>query len=183
MRAWYSLMVVGLLLVIGFLVWRDINHSVQTTSRQTAVTLTDLPVHYCPKQVQVVVDQANQPRVGKIIALKNCRTIELSSVLGTSTVGQISFKLPLALPFQINVADFGTQPVTYAPELGDLNDDAVIDARDESLVSDNLFSSDNQFDLDNDGQVSVLDVALVRLHLGASYQVVDPPIDWSEVGQ
>lgn len=141
--------------------------------RQGVIELTNLPDQYCPLQVQVATFKLNAKTSGttlsdKQVAVEECRYIVLKNISElTDEPRQIFVKLPNALAFRMQI-DSTAGRYQYAPSLGDVNGDNVIDSLDETQVADTLFSVDptkiTANDIDQDGKVSVLDLSLTRIN-------------------
>lgn len=141
--------------------------------RQGVIELTNLPDQYCPLQVQVATFKLNAKTSGaalsdKQLAVEECRYIVLKNISElTNEPRQLFVKLPHALAFRIQI-DSTEGRYQYAPSLGDVNGDNVIDSIDETRVADTLFSVDptkiTANDIDQDRKVSVLDLSLTRIN-------------------
>lgn len=143
-----------------------------TQARQGVIELTNLPDQYCPLLAETVVTDATtkNPTIitDRTVKILECRYIVLSELMDKSnTARQIAIKIPGALAISIGI-DSTRGHYQYAPTLGDVNDDNIIDLSDESQVSLALFSSDptliSTSDLDYDGKVSVLDLSFTRIN-------------------
>ncbi len=138
-------------------------------SNNTLVTFSDLPVSYCPKTANVkVADQFNEE-----MTVINCRQLDLSNLASFFNTGtNIVITLPTALPINLPVGDLKlTSQATLTPQLGDVDNNGIIDEKDEKAVADNLFTTNKAMDVDSDGTVTAADLALVRLHQGTTPKI------------
>lgn len=141
--------------------------------RQGIIELTNLPDQYCPLQAQVATFELNaktseKALLDKQLVVDECRYVVLKEIFElTSEPRQLFVKLPNALAFRLQI-DSVKGRYEYAPSLGDVNGDNVIDSIDETLVSNALFSIDptqiTANDIDQDKKVSVLDLSLTRVN-------------------
>lgn len=141
--------------------------------RQGVIELTNLPDQYCPLQVQVATFELNAKTSEKALSDKQvvvdeCRYVVLKEILElTNEPRQLFVKLPNALAFQVQI-DSVKGRYQYAPSLGDVNGDNVIDSIDETLVANALFGIDptqvTANDIDQDKKVSVIDLSLTRIN-------------------
>lgn len=190
MRNLQFLLIVVLAIITGYFIWQTVDGNVTaTTSAAKTLQLTDMPITYCPKVAKIVTNlSASASRTGQTVTVTNCRLINLANI----KADQAYIKLPHALSFMISPAT----ATSYAPELGDVNEDGSINAADEKLVIDSLFGMavndpadlDNDTavtatDLDRDGSVTATDLALVRLHQGVSITAGSngDQIDWEDI--
>ncbi len=140
--------------------------------RQGVIELTNLPDQYCPLLATFVATDldVDSPKVllDTAVPIDGCRFIALSKLTGLEDKAQRLFiKLPDALAFRVTIDSLSGR-YQYAPALGDVNDDNIIDSTDEAQISAALFSTDpsqvSTFDLDRDKSISVLDLAITRLN-------------------
>lgn len=170
MRARVVLPLMGMAILATFVAFALINQKAEPLNRG-AIELVDLPSAYCPSLATVVAT----PRDGsaKIVfssdlAVENCRKIPLAKLagLGDGSIW-VYVKLPRALAFRV-LLDSTQGRYSYAPSLGDANDDNVIDQIDERLITDSLNSTDPSqvatADLDQDKRITVMDLSLTRLN-------------------
>ncbi|MCR4277924.1 MAG: dockerin type I domain-containing protein [Candidatus Berkelbacteria bacterium] len=144
--------------------------------RQGVIELTNLPDQYCPLQAQVAIFEPNtktseKALFDKQLVVDECRYVVLKEILElASEPRQLFVKLPNALAFRLQI-DSVKGRYQYAPSLGDVNGDNVIDSIDETLVANALFGIDpiqiTANDIDRDKKVSVLDLSLTRVNYRA----------------
>lgn len=181
MRNLQLLLILIFALTIGYFIWQTIDGtSSQPTALKKELQLVDLPIQYCPKEAKIVATLGSAAvRTGRVVPVINCRTISLENF----TAAKLYIKLPQALSFAITLPTAGS--ISYAPELGDVNEDGSINAIDETIVSDNLFATGvgNEADVDSDGSVTTTDLVLVRLHQGVSATAGDngDQIIWDDI--
>ena len=179
MRNLQLIIILLLAISIGYFIWRVVGGQGfdRAGTNEKSLSLTDLPPSYCPKTAKVVTSLvAPIGQSGRIVAVTGCRSIDLT----TFKAPKVYIKLPHALSF---IVAPGTK--SYAPELGDVNEDGSINAVDETMTRGNLFSSDttNPADIDSDGSVGATDLVLVRLHQGvaATASETGDQIDWEKI--
>lgn len=185
MRVVYFFTIFVLALVLGFLIWQSLNKTRWTPTAKAGSTLNlkYLPPDYCPVEIKFVAGQKAEAATGRILAVKNCREVDLSLVTSQVRAEEwLFFKLPRALPFRLssNVLTAGT--IEYAPELGDVNEDSIIDAADEALILTDMFQDETTNDIDGDKKVTAMDLAYVRLHKGVQ-RSSDGPVftEWEKI--
>lgn len=161
----------------------QISHQV----RPGVISLTGLPDQYCPNRAQVVVtDPKNATTIllDTSVAVEQCRYITLKGIIGSVSESRlVIIKLSRALAFRVQI-DLPKGVYNYAPSLGDVNDDNIIDSLDENQVATALFSTDLAKiagnDLDRDEKVTVLDLSLIRInHRAGIFRPDGKP--WSKI--
>lgn len=180
MRNLQLIIILLLAISIGYFIWRVVGGQgldQVSTNEQKLLSLTDLPPSYCPKTAKVVTSLvAPIGQSGRTVAVTGCRSINLTSF----KAAKVYIKLPHALSFAVTPGS-----KAYAPELGDVNEDGSINAVDETMARDNLFSTDtaNLADIDSDGSVSATDLVLVRLHQGVAATAGEngDQINWGKI--
>jgi len=171
MSSMRSKIIVALIIVLVATVLAVVARDTEAPVKPGVLALTNLPDRYCPSTAKVVVTKPDM-NDSKIIldsevAISECRQIELKKI---STLEGISLyyyvKLPKALAFRLRV-DSNDGRYQYAPSLGDVNNDNIIDAVDEQLVTAALLTTDPDqiaaLDLDQDNKITVLDLSLTRI--------------------
>ena len=159
------LVVVAAVLALYFLL-----RPTSTQARQGVIELTNLPDQYCPLLATVVATDSTSKSalLDANTTVDECRYITLSKLTALENAPQVIFvKLPGALAFRISIDSIKGR-YQYAPSLGDVNGDNIIDSTDESQVANALFSIDSSQvtanDLDQDKKVSVMDLSLTRIN-------------------
>ena len=154
--------------------------------RQGIIELKNLRDQYCPLRAAVVVADPNTPNAATLfdstVVVDECRFITLNNLTGlTDGPHQVYVKLPGALAFRV-VIDSTTGSYQFAPSLGDVNEDNIIDTKDESQVAEALFSDKSAEislnDIDQDKKISVLDLSLTRVNRRAGVARPDGQV-WS----
>lgn len=171
MRVIYLSTTLVLALVLGFLIWQSLTKAKLLPAGQSTQTLLlkDLPTSYCPTSAKYVIDVENTESSARVITVKNCREIDLGSISSqVKNLAGVSIKLPKSLPFRLNAAALTQTTIEYAPELGDVNNDGVIDSQDESQILKDLFLTTATTDVDGDKKVTVTDLVYARLHRGTT---------------
>lgn len=161
-----------LIAVVVFVAAYTLSNPITTQTRPGTIELTNLPDQYCPLSAAVVATDLNA-KTPKIllditVAIDECRYITLAKLSGLGSESQFIFiKISNQLAFRVQIDSIKGR-YQFAPSLGDVNNDNVIDAADEAQVSSALFSNDetqlNLNDLDQDKKVSVLDLSLTRIN-------------------
>lgn len=147
------------------------SNQIADQTRPGVISLTGLPDQYCPSQAQVIVtDSKNATTIllDASVAVEQCRYIALKGLVGSVSESRlVIIKLSRALAFRMQI-DSPKGVYHYAPSLGDVNGDNVIDSLDENQVATALFSTDlakiAENDLDRDEKVTVLDLSLIRIN-------------------
>lgn len=156
-------------------------------ARQGTIELTNLPDQSCPLSAAVVVTdlKAKTPKISidTTVAVDECRYITLAKLSGLGSEPQFIFvKISNQLAFRVQIDSIKGR-YQYAPSLGDVNGDNIIDRSDETQVSSALFSNDETKislnDLDQDKKVSVLDLSLTRINRRAGVERPDGH-SWSQ---
>lgn len=182
-----SKVLVVLVVVVAILAAYTLLKPGSTQTRQGTIELTNLPDQYCPLSAAVVVTDldAKTPKILHDIevAIDECRYITLDKLSGIGSGPQFIFvKISKQLAFRVQI-DSMKGRYQYAPSLGDVNNDNVIDSKDEALVNSALFSNDESqitdYDLDQDKKVSVLDLSLTRINHRAGVERPDGQ-SWSQ---
>ena len=158
----------------------------QSSTTSGAITLVDLPDHYCPAQAEIVATSlaVTKPTVyfDSNVTVKDCRIIELLPLGDFDQSRFIYLKLPQALALKLQI-DSPNGSYQVSPSLGDVNGDNVINQTDEQQVSAALLTTDSGLitanDLDQDGHVTVLDLSLTRLNYRIGSERPDGQ-DWSK---
>lgn len=187
MRSLYIVTIAFLALTVGYLIWQTVmTGGIKPTANQAELQLSDLPTRYCPTQIRVVSSLADRAeQTGQLLPVTSCRAVKLASLSKAAADAPLFyFKLPSALPFSLTAAELSSG-VTFAPALGDVTGDGVIDRVDESRLAARLFSqpADPTFDLTADGVIDAEDLALVRLHqgVGATTGENGDRIQWEQI--
>ena len=134
--------------------------------KSAELILTNLPDRYCPTSAEVVVTKVSlpsKPTFDSTRRVTNCRTIGLEDGWLSSEY-VIYVHLRSAAAFKTILSP--TRTVSVPVQLGDLNGDNLINGADETMVSLQLGQHDSltTADIDFDGSVTVLDLALIRLN-------------------
>lgn len=176
-----------LIAMVVFVAAYTLSKPIATQTRSGTIELTNLPDQYCPLSAAVVATNLNT-KTPKIllditVAIDECRYITLARLSGLGSEPQFIFvKISKQLAFRIQI-DSMKGRYQFAPSLGDVNNDNVIDSNDEAQVSSALFSNDeaqlNLNDLDQDKKVSVLDLGLTRINRRAGVPRPDGQ-SWSQ---
>jgi len=170
--------IVVVVVVVLAVIWQSSRSA--PTALPSVIELTNLPDHYCPTTAAVMVTDlvVTKPQVifDSSEPVVSCRQIELKNLLGLGNTSRfVLVKLPMAVAFRLQV-DSATGHYDSAPSLGDVNGDNIIDTVDEQQVNSALLTADaaliKKDDIDQDGQVSVLDLGLTRINRRAG---VDRP--------
>ncbi|KKU43180.1 MAG: hypothetical protein UX60_C0033G0006 [Berkelbacteria bacterium GW2011_GWA2_46_7] len=161
------LVVIAAVLALYFLLRPNL-----TQARQGVIELTNLPDQYCPLQVAIVVtdptSKNSKALIDTTVAVDECRYITLSKLATFGSEPRLIFvKLPTALAFRVSIDSIKGR-YQYAPSLGDVNGDNIIDLSDENQITSALFSADplqvSVNDLDQDRKITVLDLSLTRIN-------------------
>ncbi len=137
------------------------------------IELTNLPDQSCPRLAAVVATDLNVKTlkilIDTTVAIDECRYITLDKLsgLGDALPRLIFVKIPGMLAFRVQIDSLKGR-YQYAPSLGDVNGDNIIDSTDENAVVVALSSHEtaqiSPSDLDQDKKVSVLDLSLTRIN-------------------
>ncbi len=145
----------------------------QSASRSPELVLDDLPNGYCPDQIWLLVRASDQTTLSdQAVKITNCRQVSLQSIKpATSTTITIYGKTRHSIAFKKTVSWPVTEDVTVRPEVGDANDDNIIDQADQVIVADSLFRASPAgtalpADVDTDGAVTVIDWSLTQVNKG-----------------
>lgn len=133
------------------------------------LTLSEIPNDICPEKIWLLVAAVNdqKPLVDRSVPVRECRTVLLKNYLPASSGEYAVFmKLPTSLASSVVVSTPLTRSITVPIRLGDITKDNAIDAADEKLVTDALYSIGGVADITGDGKVSVDDVVTVRINKG-----------------
>lgn len=144
------------------------------------IQLSNLPVGYCPSRVWLLVtDHAGEVFFDNELTVGNCRDVDLTDITLPSE-GIVYLKAPLALGLKRNFSS-ESLPLITALALGDVTADNVIDRADEVLISGAASGSEPvpAADIDQDGQVTVIDLAYARVNQRAGEPRPDGK-PWSE---
>jgi len=164
-----------LFIVLGvaiFYGWRLLRPASTPPVASPAIKVTNRPVRYCPTTAQLIVARVVQSSKVQVvfdetIPVRNCDTIPLAQPdLQRPGDFRVYVKLPKARAFQLAMTAPLVTQVTHPLQLGDVNNDNVIDQTDISLVEVGLKTKAADVDLDNDGASTVLDLSLTRLNQG-----------------
>ncbi|MDP3992622.1 MAG: hypothetical protein Q8Q05_00140 [bacterium] len=182
-----SKVLVVLVVVVAILAAYMLFKPNSTQTRQGTIELTHLPDQYCPLSAAVVTTDLNTktPKIllDTTVAIDECRYITLAKLSGLGSGSQFIFvKISGQLAFRVQIDSIKGR-YQYAPSLGDVNNDNIIDSADETLVGSALFTSDeaqiSTNDLDQDKKVSVLDLSLTRTNHRAGVERPDGQ-SWSQ---
>jgi hypothetical protein len=150
--------------IVGYWVYQDRNNSL--ISDQPQIIFDNLPPLYCPENAEVIITTSDSAVavLDQSVPITSCQIMELESILPTAPAEyQISLKVPKAIAVSFQVSLPLQSSVKVPIQLGDVNNDNIIDGSDEKTLTDSLFL-DNSNDLDADGKVSIDDILLVRLN-------------------
>lgn len=152
------LLVAVLALIGGILFWTR-GDGVATT-----LELTNLPGQFCPKEAWIVAtDNDNRVVLDALQQVDACRFIAADSLIGL-TAQTVIVKVARALAGKVVLrADEANR---LAITVGDVTGDNSIDGRDEKIVRSRLAlppDSNSATDINADGRVDVIDLALVRI--------------------
>ncbi|MEK7202095.1 MAG: hypothetical protein AAB669_00985 [Patescibacteria group bacterium] len=176
-----SKVLVVLVVVVSILAAYTLSKPITTQTRQGTIELTHLPDQYCPLSAAVVATDldAKTPKIllDIEVAIDECRYITLAKLSGLGSEPQFIFvKISGQLAFRVQIDSIKGR-YQFAPSLGDVNNDNIIDSNDETQVSSALFSNDETKislnDLDRDKKVSVLDLSLTRINRRAGVERPD----------
>lgn len=165
---------IAFLIILGFALGLLVYQYLSQRQGQAAnpigvVSLSNRPDSYCPTAAEAKVEPAN---LSQNLNVTDCRTIDLRSLATSLASGsKIYLKLPFALTVELNVGASLQSSYQISLELGDVNNDNVIDQTDEQLIRESLFiaaadSRQSERDVDGDKTVTMLDLALAKLNHG-----------------
>ncbi len=178
----------GILVLVAtpVLIWYQGQRTVgQESVVGAGVRLTNRPPKFCPKTAKVVVATAAQPAVALFegqAAVGGCELLTLPKEnLNQAIEYQIFISIAGARAFRLIGAGPLTTFLDYPIQVGDVNDDNIINETDRQAVAIGLKDSQqavDRLDVDNDGQLTVLDYSLVSLNQGAGVNRPDDKL-WS----
>jgi len=144
------------------------------------IQLSNLPVGYCPSRVWLIVtDHAGKVFFDNERTVGNCREVDLTDITLPSE-GLVYLKAPLALALKRTFTS-ESLPLITALALGDVTADNVINGADEVLVRGAVSGSEPVpgTDIDQDGQMTVIDLAYIKVNQRAGEPRPDGK-PWSE---
>lgn len=149
--------------------------------QEPGVFLTNLSSSYCPKNAWLVVVPVDQNKAvfDSRISVTECSLIPFPQGAFSQGANRVLVKLPKALAFEVIVNDVPTVSIEHGVQVGDLTGDNVIDDKDASVLEAALIVpnpsqvSVARADLDHDGKLTVLDLALISLNKGTGQQRPD----------
>lgn len=171
---------VALAILVGVAVYRTQGNTQEVEGFQIA--LKNLPPLSCPQTGWLTVSRVenNSPIVDKSVPVESCQFINISSVTGNNS-GEydLQLKLPMSLATEARI----TLPLTYNLDipisLGDGNNDNIIDAVDQSIVTESLFKNNPSVDFNSDGRISIEDYLLTKTNQGVGVERIDGR-NWQE---
>ncbi len=173
------LIILGLIVIVASAAYYRLATRATTAKASGRLEIVNTPERYCPTQAQIVVTSSiNQvlPEHDQTVAVINCRTIEIKSLIGTTADTKIIWlKLPGALADKTSI-DSPTDYFQFSPRLGDVNGDNVIDEIDRRLVENTLLSDAAgviKADIDGDQKISIIDLSLTRINAGVGSERPD----------
>lgn len=185
MRSLYIVTIAFLALTAGYLIWQTIlGERSKPPTVSSELSLLDLPSRYCPTEAKAVTNlDSLTEQTARVLPITNCRTVSLAPFAAVLEAGnQLYLKIPSALPFTVSQE---TIALGYAPELGDVDGNGVIDQVDEAALIEQLTATTTlpTLDLTGDGRVDVEDLALVRLHqgVGATVGPDGDRVNWNQI--
>lgn len=165
-----SIAVLLLFLAVGLIALKQFRQEPATATDSGNLVLTNLPSQYCPTRARLLLSQAaaSGAIIDREVNVDNCRYVSLSKYLsGRQDNYIIHLKLARALAFTFELKAPLEGVVEYPVQLGDVNNDNVIDAMDDKAVSQLLFSETSpELDLNGDKIVTIDDLSIVRLNQG-----------------
>jgi hypothetical protein len=160
MRQVFLFLLAGLIVAAGLVLanWRVFSGPVSIDG--PAVLLDNLPASYCPTQAEIF---HTSRQTGTLMAtVVGCRIIELKG-FGLTNLEKVYIKLPKALAFSIQFSEAVDQYVVGL-RVGDTNGDNAINETDEQLITEEIFTGSNNYDVDLDGKVTSNDLTLSKIN-------------------
>lgn len=167
-------LILGLAILLAALsAWQVLS---KRTTPSAVLTLAGLPGSYCPGQAHLVVlsqeSGSSEVLSDELVMVERCRIINLdpTNQLNSNMVYNFYLKLPQALGMHFQSTWPPARSIERHIEVGDTNNDNLINSQDSQAVSAALFQKADKetqnLDFDGDGQISVNDLSLTQTNRG-----------------